>query len=205
MAQDPTSPGSAAMTPQAIYQKERANCDAGRTAEDRATCLKEAGAALEERKRHQLDNRARRSANATDRCNAAAEQGQGRLPGAHRRAAELAPDGDHHRQRCRRRRDQGNDDHDAWAGDRDHAGPEAGRRHPLPATDPCRSRREPRSGRRDHGLLSSSPAPFLRRAPWPPCTSPTSNPPSTGGARRRPRPTASPPAPRCWRWPRSMR
>jgi hypothetical protein len=70
MAQDPTSPGSAAMTPQAIYQKDRANCDAGRTAEDRATCLKEAGAALEERKRHQLDNSGTPLANATDRCNA---------------------------------------------------------------------------------------------------------------------------------------
>ena len=67
MAQNPTTP---AMTPQAIYQQDRANCDAGRTAEDRATCLKEAGAALEERKRHQLDNSGTPLANATDRCNA---------------------------------------------------------------------------------------------------------------------------------------
>jgi hypothetical protein len=70
MAQDPAATtGSAAMTPQAIYQKDRANCDAGRTAEDHATCLKEAGAAFEERKRHQLDNQGTPLANATDRCN----------------------------------------------------------------------------------------------------------------------------------------
>jgi hypothetical protein len=41
--------------------------------------------------------------------------------------------------------------------------------------------------------------------PWPACTSPTSKAPSTGGASARPRPTASAPAPRCARWPRSMR
>ena len=69
MAQDPVAPGSATMTPQAIYQKDRANCDAGRTAEDRATCLKEAGAAFEQRKHHQLDNQGTPLANATDRCN----------------------------------------------------------------------------------------------------------------------------------------
>jgi hypothetical protein len=70
MAQDPVAPASSTMTPQAIYQQDRANCNAGRTAEDRATCLKEAGAALEERKRHQLDNSGTPLANATDRCNA---------------------------------------------------------------------------------------------------------------------------------------
>jgi hypothetical protein len=64
------SPGTAApMTPQQRYLKDRANCDAGRTAEDRATCLKEAGAALEERKRHTLDNTGSPVVNATDRCN----------------------------------------------------------------------------------------------------------------------------------------
>lgn len=61
---------TAPMTPQQRYLKDRANCDAGRTAEDRATCLKEAGAALEERKRHTLDNNGSPVANATDRCNA---------------------------------------------------------------------------------------------------------------------------------------
>ena len=67
-AQDPVA--TTPMTPQARYLKDRANCDAGRTAEDRATCLKEAGAALEERKRHQLDNDGSPMANATARCNA---------------------------------------------------------------------------------------------------------------------------------------
>jgi hypothetical protein len=64
-----TTTTTAPMSPQAIYQKDRANCEAGRTAEDRATCLKEAGAALEERKRHQLDNNGSPVGNATDRCN----------------------------------------------------------------------------------------------------------------------------------------
>lgn len=68
-AQDRTSTAAAPMTPQARYLKDRANCDAGRTAEDRATCLKEAGAAYEERKRHTLDNTGSPLANATDRCN----------------------------------------------------------------------------------------------------------------------------------------
>ena len=52
------------------YQKERADCEAGRTAEDRATCLKEAGAAQEERKRNRLDNNGSARQNALDRCNA---------------------------------------------------------------------------------------------------------------------------------------
>jgi hypothetical protein len=51
------------------YLKERADCEAGRTAEDKATCLKEAGAAQVERKRHTLDNSGTPVANATDRCN----------------------------------------------------------------------------------------------------------------------------------------
>lgn len=54
----------------ATYQKERADCEAGRTAQDRATCLKEAGAAADERKRHRLDNSGSLPQNATDRCNA---------------------------------------------------------------------------------------------------------------------------------------
>ena len=56
-------------TADSIYLKERADCEAGRTAEDRATCLKEAGAALAERRRNQLDNSGSPQANATDRCN----------------------------------------------------------------------------------------------------------------------------------------
>ena len=52
------------------YLKDRADCDAGRTAEDRATCLKEAGAAQEERKRNRLDNNGSLRQNAVDRCNA---------------------------------------------------------------------------------------------------------------------------------------
>ena len=51
------------------YQKERADCDAGRTAEDRATCLKEAGAAQDERKRNRLDNSGSARQNAIERCN----------------------------------------------------------------------------------------------------------------------------------------
>lgn len=52
------------------YAKDRADCDAGRTAEDRATCLKEAGAAQDERKRNRLDNNGSMRQNAVDRCNA---------------------------------------------------------------------------------------------------------------------------------------
>ena len=51
------------------YAKERADCDAGRTAEDRATCLKEAGAAQQERKRNTLDNNGSARQNAIERCN----------------------------------------------------------------------------------------------------------------------------------------
>lgn len=51
------------------YAKERADCDAGRTAEDRATCLKEAGAAQDERKRNRLDNTGSARQNAIERCN----------------------------------------------------------------------------------------------------------------------------------------
>ena len=61
--------------------EDRADCNAGKTAEDRATCLKEAGAAQAERKRHQLDTNGSTAQNAADRCNLAGVQGQGRLPG----------------------------------------------------------------------------------------------------------------------------
>ena len=62
----------AASAAKSTYQKERADCDAGRTAEDRATCLKEAGAAQVERKRNTLDNTGSMRQNAIDRCNAVA-------------------------------------------------------------------------------------------------------------------------------------
>jgi hypothetical protein len=76
MAQDPAGTSAAPMTAQQIYLKDRANCDAGRTAEDRATCLKEAGAALAERKRHGLDNQGAPLANATERCRALPDKDQ---------------------------------------------------------------------------------------------------------------------------------
>ncbi len=53
-----------------IYAKERADCNTGRTAEDRATCLKEAGAAQDERRRNRLDNSGSMDQNAVDRCKA---------------------------------------------------------------------------------------------------------------------------------------
>jgi hypothetical protein len=42
---------------QAIYQQDRAACMSGQTNQDRATCLREAGAALQEAKRGGLDDR----------------------------------------------------------------------------------------------------------------------------------------------------
>jgi len=59
----------AATAAKSTYAKERADCDAGRTAEDRATCLKEAGAAQQERKRNTLDNTGSARQNAIERCN----------------------------------------------------------------------------------------------------------------------------------------
>ena len=50
------------------YSADRANCDSGRTAQDRETCLKEAGAAQDERRRHRLDNAGNAPTNATARC-----------------------------------------------------------------------------------------------------------------------------------------
>ena len=59
----------ASSTSKSTYVKDRADCDAGRTAEDRATCLKEAGAAQSERKRNTLDTNGSTRQNAIDRCN----------------------------------------------------------------------------------------------------------------------------------------
>jgi hypothetical protein len=59
-----------ASSPEAIYQRERAQCESGRTVQDRPTCLKEAGAALDEARRGQLktaDN-SQLIANALERC-----------------------------------------------------------------------------------------------------------------------------------------
>jgi len=52
-----------------LYLKERANCETGNTAQDRATCMKEAGAALDDKKKGKLDNSGSPVVNATDRCN----------------------------------------------------------------------------------------------------------------------------------------
>jgi hypothetical protein len=41
---------------QARYRQERATCMSGQSHQDRATCLREAGAALQEAKRGRLDN-----------------------------------------------------------------------------------------------------------------------------------------------------
>ena len=63
---------AAATAAKSTYLKERADCEAGRTAQDRATCLKEAGAAEDERKRNRLDNTGSLRQNAIERCNAVA-------------------------------------------------------------------------------------------------------------------------------------
>ena len=63
---------AASAAAKSTYLKERADCEAGRTAEDRATCLKEAGAAQQERKRNQLDNAGSMRQNAIERCNVVA-------------------------------------------------------------------------------------------------------------------------------------
>ena len=55
------------------YQKERAHCLSGQSQQDRATCLKEAGAAYDEARRDRLDNGGGTSSftqNATERCKA---------------------------------------------------------------------------------------------------------------------------------------
>ena len=53
------------------YQQERARCLEGSSNQDRATCLKEAGAARDEARKGQLnDGDAKYRSNARDRCNA---------------------------------------------------------------------------------------------------------------------------------------
>lgn len=56
-----------AETPQQAYQRERAICLSGQSHQDRATCLKEAGAALAEARRGGLTPA---GPNATQRCGA---------------------------------------------------------------------------------------------------------------------------------------
>jgi hypothetical protein len=63
---------AAATAATTTYQKERADCEAGKTGQDRATCLKEAGAAEQERKRNTLDNNGSMRQNAIERCNTVA-------------------------------------------------------------------------------------------------------------------------------------
>ena len=62
--------GASAPATGKTYVRERADCEAGKTAQDRATCLKEAGAAADEKKRNRLDNTGSARQNAVDRCNA---------------------------------------------------------------------------------------------------------------------------------------
>lgn len=50
------------------YQQERADCLSGRSAEDRATCLREAGAAQQEARRGKLANDGDYQKNAAQRC-----------------------------------------------------------------------------------------------------------------------------------------
>ena len=62
----------------AAYQRERASCMDGSSNEDRATCLKEAGAARDEARRGQLtDDRDAERQNAVARCNALPESDRG--------------------------------------------------------------------------------------------------------------------------------
>lgn len=67
MAADNGSQSSA----RATYQRDRAMCNSGQSNQDRATCLKEAGAAYDEARRGQLtDEQSQFEQNAMARCNA---------------------------------------------------------------------------------------------------------------------------------------
>lgn len=67
VAQTTTSPSTPADA-KARYQQERANCESGNTTQDKATCLREAGAALHESRRGGLTTSAQLEANALARC-----------------------------------------------------------------------------------------------------------------------------------------
>ena len=71
-ASAPAHGAEAASAAKSTYLKERADCNAGNTAQDRATCLKEAGAAAAERKRNGLDTTGSLRQNAIERCNTVA-------------------------------------------------------------------------------------------------------------------------------------
>jgi hypothetical protein len=61
--------GGAALDTSGNYQSEVRSCMEGRTAEDQATCLKEARNAQADRKQRALDDGANYQANARARCN----------------------------------------------------------------------------------------------------------------------------------------
>lgn len=64
--------GPTASTSERTYQQERAHCMSGKSHQDQATCLKEAGAARDEVRRGALGGQpaSELAANATARCNA---------------------------------------------------------------------------------------------------------------------------------------
>jgi hypothetical protein len=54
---------------EAVYQRDRAACNSGQSSQDRATCLKEAGAARQEARRGRLDDgQAQFEQNRLSRC-----------------------------------------------------------------------------------------------------------------------------------------
>ncbi|MEH3085406.1 MAG: hypothetical protein PGN26_02435 [Xylophilus ampelinus] len=71
LAADPGA-SSAGPDARATYQSERARCEAGRSGQDLATCLREAGAAQDENRRGNLARQdpAREQANRASRCDA---------------------------------------------------------------------------------------------------------------------------------------
>jgi len=69
VAASPAPPSDA----KARYQQERANCESGNTGQDKATCLREAGAALNESRRGGLTSSSQLEANALARCKALPE------------------------------------------------------------------------------------------------------------------------------------
>lgn len=71
LAAAPAAWAQAGSAAQDRYNQETARCNSGQSSQDRATCLREAGAALDESKRGGLNTSgANLSQNATDRCNA---------------------------------------------------------------------------------------------------------------------------------------
>ena len=60
---------AAAPAAQQRYEQERARCLAGQSQQDRETCLREAGAALEESRRGGLATEGGLAQNAIERCN----------------------------------------------------------------------------------------------------------------------------------------